>query len=80
MKRPDEFRNAESSTASLGSDSVKPEIESSAPRQTSPLDRHFPDSVPGATAAENERLCTDPAGMSNSFVIRFDALRFASSG
>ena len=60
MKLPDELRNDESSTASLGSDSVKPEIESSATRQISPLNRHFPDSVPGATAAENERLCTNP--------------------
>ena len=80
MGLPDEFRNAESSTASFGSDSVKPEIESSAPRQTSPPDRHFPGSYPVRRPERTRGSAPTRQGMSNFFVIRFDALRFVSSG
>ena len=67
---PDEPLNDESSTASLGSVSVKPESVLLPPL---PVDRHLPDSVPGTAGAANDTLCTEPAARSNSLLIRVGA-------
>ncbi|MGH6690896.1 MAG: hypothetical protein ACREF4_09490 [Gammaproteobacteria bacterium] len=71
-KLRDEPLNDESSTASLGSVSVKPE---SALLPPLPVDRHFPVSVPGTAGAANDTLWTAPAARSNSLLILVVASR-----